>query len=578
MMKMSKQFVFLAVVLMLMIIAAGAAWAQDDRCSDQYDHCLSGYRTQTAGAWGALCNGGNAACIRDANFSSCFPSGLTVGGNHTVRFTSSAALEAFLPDGGTSHVLTMNYTNPTHLPTGSLSNQLITLAITLGFSDCGVAGFGNLGSLVIVNGVDYPSGPFSGWTVRQVFQLANTVLGGNTSVLPAGISLGELASVLEHINACFDNGTANTGYLWNPNCWDRGDLQACYPTADGPKHRMTGIAWLGARVSAESNPAILNSDTYDDGVTFLNEPWMPCEEVSVQVVVTAGPNYQDYVDRCHYLYLNAWKDGNLDCDFCDVLCDGAAPEWIIQNHIVQPGTHVFSFMDPGIFTLGTYEGRLRFRLTDNPIADGCAAQDSDEVGEVEDYIVTDLQLAVELMGGLISTPHDAAINLAWSTASESDNDHFEVMRDGAVIATRPGAGTSTVRHNYHFEDSGLLNGRSYNYTLVSVTASGSRQILASASGTPQGVAATVNEFALLQNYPNPFNPTTTISYNLRDAAPVKLTVFDLTGREVAELVNGSETAGAHTVSFDATGLSAGVYFYRLTAGEFTATRKLMLLK
>ena len=87
-----------------------------------------------------------------------------------------------------------------------------------------------------------------------------------------------------------------------------------------------------------------------------------------------------------------------------------------------------------------------------------------------------------------------------------------------------------------------------------------------------------NEFILEQNYPNPFNPTTVISYQLPVSGNVTLKVYDLLGREVATLVNEYNPAGSHEVKFDGSVLPSGIYFYRLTAGNYTAVKKLMLLK
>ena len=88
----------------------------------------------------------------------------------------------------------------------------------------------------------------------------------------------------------------------------------------------------------------------------------------------------------------------------------------------------------------------------------------------------------------------------------------------------------------------------------------------------------VDGYHLSQNYPNPFNPGTAISYELSTASYVSLKVFDALGREVANLVSGNKPAGIHTVNFDASGLSSGLYMYRMEAGNFMQTRKMMLIK
>jgi hypothetical protein len=91
-------------------------------------------------------------------------------------------------------------------------------------------------------------------------------------------------------------------------------------------------------------------------------------------------------------------------------------------------------------------------------------------------------------------------------------------------------------------------------------------------------SAVPTAFALGQNYPNPFNPSTTIRYGLPHKSAVQLTVFNTLGQQVAVLQNGEEEAGYHELKFDGTGLSSGVYFYRIQAGEFVETRRLVLLK
>jgi hypothetical protein len=101
-------------------------------------------------------------------------------------------------------------------------------------------------------------------------------------------------------------------------------------------------------------------------------------------------------------------------------------------------------------------------------------------------------------------------------------------------------------------------------------------------GTITGVVEQVSEvpggYALEQNYPNPFNPSSTISYTIPAAAKVQLSVYNVLGQQVATLVDSDQAAGSYTVTFDASRLSTGTYFYTLRVGDFMSTRKMTLIK
>jgi hypothetical protein len=86
------------------------------------------------------------------------------------------------------------------------------------------------------------------------------------------------------------------------------------------------------------------------------------------------------------------------------------------------------------------------------------------------------------------------------------------------------------------------------------------------------------EFTLSQNYPNPFNPSTVIRYQLPAAAHVRIKVYDIRGQEVATLADGVQEAGYRTVEWNGSGNSSGVYFYKLEAGSFSDTKKMLMLK
>jgi len=101
--------------------------------------------------------------------------------------------------------------------------------------------------------------------------------------------------------------------------------------------------------------------------------------------------------------------------------------------------------------------------------------------------------------------------------------------------------------------------------------------------TPTGMsisddAPIASRYELGQNYPNPFNPITHIRFNIPETGNTKLTVYNMMGEAVANLVNGVVSAGGHTVSWNAANMPTGVYFYRLESGNFTQTRKLLLVK
>jgi hypothetical protein len=103
----------------------------------------------------------------------------------------------------------------------------------------------------------------------------------------------------------------------------------------------------------------------------------------------------------------------------------------------------------------------------------------------------------------------------------------------------------------------------------------------SLSGTATGIAEQPSlplSYALSQNFPNPFNPSTLIQYQLPGTGPVRMTVYDILGREVATLVDGVQQQGTHEARFEAGGLSSGVYFYRLQAAGFVQQRKMVLQK
>jgi hypothetical protein len=105
-----------------------------------------------------------------------------------------------------------------------------------------------------------------------------------------------------------------------------------------------------------------------------------------------------------------------------------------------------------------------------------------------------------------------------------------------------------------------------------------RVIMPNAITSVSSTASVSTEYNLLQNYPNPFNPSTTIKFSVPKSGFVRLTIFDVLGKEIAVLVNEHLPEGDYTIVWDALGHPSGTYYYRINANEYIGTKKLILLK
>ena len=171
------------------------------------------------------------------------------------------------------------------------------------------------------------------------------------------------------------------------------------------------------------------------------------------------------------------------------------------------------------------------------------------------------------------------VTLNWSTASETNNSGFEIERalvNGSYskVGSVAGTGTTTSAVNYSFTDRNLSSGN-YSYRLKQIDFNGNFEYFNLNNEVNVGIPT---KFELSQNYPNPFNPSTSINFDLPSDGKVSIKLFDMSGKEVAVLVNEVKTAGYYSVNFNASSLSSGVYFYNITADNFTATKKMMLVK
>jgi len=177
---------------------------------------------------------------------------------------------------------------------------------------------------------------------------------------------------------------------------------------------------------------------------------------------------------------------------------------------------------------------------------------------------------------------DGNVVLNWSTATETNNNGFEIEK--ASSSTTPlqewknvgivsGTGTTTERTFYSYTEKNEKSG-TYLYRLKQTDFDGTF----SYSNEIEVEVSAPRDFALYQNYPNPFNPSTTIKFALPYKTNLSLNVYNTLGEKVAEIFNGELEEGYHEMMFNASGLSSGIYFYKIESENYSAAKKLMLLK
>jgi len=173
---------------------------------------------------------------------------------------------------------------------------------------------------------------------------------------------------------------------------------------------------------------------------------------------------------------------------------------------------------------------------------------------------------------------NAGIQLDWITSREHNNEGFEIHRRSQtrgyhIIGFVEGRGTTDEEQYYSYIDT-TVKSEKYIYRLNQLEFDGTYNYLSEIAVD----ASPPIDFSLEQNYPNPFNPTTTIPYSISKLSFATLKVFDTTGSEIATLVNEMKPGGSFQVEFNTFTLPTGVYFYRLQAGDYIETKKMVLIK
>jgi hypothetical protein len=255
---------------------------------------------------------------------------------------------------------------------------------------------------------------------------------------------------------------------------------------------------------------------------------------------------------------------NFDYDSSEVYSDLVTG---FYNRMVMPGIYKLKFQAPGYYdyTSDFFEiNSYRTSLTVN--------------AQLIPYIIP-----VELVS-FNAFKQDNNIELKWTTATETNNLGFEIHRKivnsnennsgtWETIGFVKGKGTSTLKNDYSFIDKNLSKG-SYLYRLKQIDFNG----VFNFSNEVDVEISSPEEYSMEQNYPNPFNHQTRIKYSIKEKNYVSLKVYDVLGKQVANLVDEVKQAGEYEVLFNASSLSSGIYYYTIKVDNFTSTKKLALIK
>lgn len=202
---------------------------------------------------------------------------------------------------------------------------------------------------------------------------------------------------------------------------------------------------------------------------------------------------------------------------------------------------------------------------------------------LQDNVPTEVPLPITLTD-FTAIFEKGVVILNWETASETNNACFLIYRNGDIIGTIEGAGTSSGIHYYSFQDKEVTPGNTYTYMLADLSYANEEDIY-------ENLAVTVSisennfplEFILKANYPNPFNPFTVIPYALTSDGYVELSIYNVSGQLVRTLIDGSQAAGYHKIIWDSRDnagneVNSGIYISRITAGDLSDSRKMLLIK
>jgi hypothetical protein len=254
----------------------------------------------------------------------------------------------------------------------------------------------------------------------------------------------------------------------------------------------------------------------------------------------------------------------------------AEPEWLTIDHFTGQlyagnSIAIIMMMETEGLEMGDYS--MDMEITTN---------DPQNLSMVVPISMTVGTIPVEL-ASFNADVNDENVLLKWTTASELNNRGFEVERSNVEIKQSElswnkvvfleGRGTTTEIVQYSYVDKPDAPGK-YTYRLKQIDFDGTVTYSNAIEVDIKGP----KDYALYQNFPNPFNPSTIIKIALPEKSSVTLTIYNMLGEKIKDLLVGDKEAGYHQINFDASNLPSGVYLYKLSSGKFNSTKKMVLIK
>ena len=264
--------------------------------------------------------------------------------------------------------------------------------------------------------------------------------------------------------------------------------------------------------------------------------------------------------------------------------------WVLTNGGITSADLTFTYLDSDVvgdesqYVIGKYDGSWAFpspiilnTITNTARINGVNSFSDWTLGEQGALPVELSSFSASVIG--------SSVKLNWRTETEVNNYGFDIERakvnpnseirnpQFSKIGFIQGNGNSNSPKDYLFIDENVNDGK-FSYRLKQIDTDGSFEY----SKTIEIDLGSTEEFELNQNYPNPFNPVTTISFSLPESGNVRLTVYNLLGEQIADLINEVKEAGVHTINFNASNLNSGIYIYKIIVGNFVQSRKMTLIK